>query len=194
MTKQDRQKLSILIVLLGVLGVTVVFAYRMNEPQTTAAVQVPETKSASTPAAPAADSARIRLDLLEKSDAEAGTAKRNLFQYQQAPPPPPPAPPRGGPPPATFTSAGPPPAVTIPVARPPGPPPPPPITLKYTGFATTTTANGGYTAFIGDDARHYNVTVGEVLMGRFRIAAISDKSVEIEDLEYNRRQTLPLLK
>ena len=53
MTKQDRQKFSILIVLLGVLGVTVVFAYRMNEPQTTAAVQVPETKSPANPAAPA---------------------------------------------------------------------------------------------------------------------------------------------
>jgi len=37
------------------------------------------------------------------------------------------------------------------------------------------------------------VTVGEILMGRFRIASISDKSVEVEDLEYNRRQTLPLL-
>jgi len=190
MTKQDRQKFSILIVLLGVLGVTVVFAYRMNQPQTTAAVQVSETKSPANPAAPT-DAARIRLDLLQKSDVDDGISKRNLFQYQQAPPPPPPAPPRGGPPPATLNTA-PPPAVTIPVARPPGPPPPPPITLKYTGFATTT-ANGGYTAFIGDDSRHYNVTVGEVLMGRFRIAAISDKSVEIEDLEYNRRQTLPLL-
>jgi len=31
-------------------------------------------------------------------------------------------------------------------------------------------------------------------MGRFRIATITDKAVEIEDLEYNRRQTLPLMK
>src|SRR5262249_61607560 len=129
MPKQDRQNLSILIVLLGVLGVTVVFAYRMNEPQTTAAVQVPETKSASTPAAPAADSARIRLDLLEKSDAEAGTAKRNLFQYQQAPPPPPPAPPGGGPPPGSVRRGGAPPGGSIPSGRAPGPPPPTPSTL-----------------------------------------------------------------
>ena len=53
---------------------------------------------------------------------------------------------------------------------------------------------GGLTAFLADDARHYNVTAGEVLMGRYRIASISDKSVEVEDLEYNRRQTLLLLK
>jgi len=192
MTKQDRQKLSILIVLLGVLGVTMVFVYRMNQPQTTAAVQVAETKTAANPPKPT-DAARIRLDLIEKSDDPGeGIAKRNLFQYQQAPPTPP-VTPRGGLPGNPGTVAPPPPPITIPVARPPGPPPPPPITLKYTGFATTT-ANRGYTAFIGDDSRHYNVTVGEVLMGRFRIAAITEKSVEVEDLEYNRRQTLPLLK
>src|SRR5262245_36629466 len=129
MTKPDRQKLSILMVLLGVLGVTGVFVYRMNEPQTTAAVQVSETKSPTNPAAAPADAARIRLDLLEKSDADAGIAKRNLFQYQQAPPPLPPAPPRGGPAATLNSAAAPPPAVTLPVARPAGPPPPPPITL-----------------------------------------------------------------
>jgi hypothetical protein len=192
MTKQDRQKFSILIVLLGVLGVTMLFVYRMNQPQTTAAVQVAETKTAANPPT-STNAARIRLDLIEKTDdPDEGIGKRNLFQYQQAPPPPPVSPRAGSP--GNVGTAPPPPPVTVPVVvRPPGPPPPPPITLKYTGFATTT-ANPGYTAFIGDDSRHYNVTVGEVLMGRFRIAAITEKSVEIEDLEYNRRQTLPLLK
>jgi hypothetical protein len=192
MTKQDRQKLSILIVLLGVLGVTMGLAYRMNQPQTPVAVHAAEAK---TPAAnpPAQnDAARIRLDLIEKSEEpDEGVAKRNLFQYQQAPPPQV-FPGRGASPPTLSPS--PQPAVTIPIARPSGPPPPPPITLKYTGFANTTTPTSGLTAFIGDDSRHYNVTVGEILMGRFRIANITDKAVEIEDLEYNRRQTLPLLK
>jgi len=64
--------------------------------------------------------------------------------------------------------------------------------LKYQGFAAS--SGQGMTAFVSDDSRHYNVTVGEVLMGRYRIVSISDKSIEIEDLEYNRRQTLPLLK
>jgi hypothetical protein len=49
-------------------------------------------------------------------------------------------------------------------------------------------------AFVADDSRHYNVTAGEVLLGRYRILSITDKSIEVEDMEYNRRQTLPLLK
>jgi hypothetical protein len=77
---------------------------------------------------------------------------------------------------------------------PPPPAPPPPIPLKYQGFAAENGAGGGFTAFLADDSRHYNVNVGEVLMGRYRILAISDKGVDVEDLQYNRRQTLPLLK
>ena len=70
------------------------------------------------------------------------------------------------------------------------PPPPPPINLKYQGFAQSP----DLTAFLADDTRHYNVTVGEILMGRYRIISITDKTVEIEDLQFNRRQMLPLLK
>ncbi len=62
------------------------------------------------------------------------------------------------------------------------------------GFAAVNTPDRGLTAFLDDGSRHYNVTTGEVLMGRYRITRISDASVEVEDLEYNRRQTLPLLK
>jgi hypothetical protein len=55
--------------------------------------------------------------------------------------------------------------------------------------------NSSLTAFLADDfARHYNVTVGEVLMGKYRVSQITDATVEIEDLEASRRQTLPLLK
>ena len=50
------------------------------------------------------------------------------------------------------------------------------------------------TAFITDDSsQHYNVTVGEILMGRYRIAQISEKSIEIEDLQNDRRQTFSLV-
>jgi len=38
------------------------------------------------------------------------------------------------------------------------------------------------------------VTVGEILMGKYRIAGITDKTVDVEDIENNRRQVLPLLK
>ena len=82
------------------------------------------------------------------------------------------------------------------ITTPPPPPAPPPVPLKYQGFATiqSPNPNPGFTAFLADDTRHYNVTVGEVLMGRFRVLNITDKSVDIEDLAYNRRQTLPLVK
>ena len=51
------------------------------------------------------------------------------------------------------------------------------------------------TAFLTDDAsRHYNVSAGEILMGRYRITQLSPTFVEVEDIETNRRQTLPLLK
>jgi len=66
MSKQDRQKFNILIVLLVVLGMTVLLGYRMNQPPTTAAVQVPETKTSTNPPAPT--DARIRLDLIEKAE------------------------------------------------------------------------------------------------------------------------------
>jgi hypothetical protein len=74
------------------------------------------------------------------------------------------------------------------------PPQLPPIALKYQGFAVTATPDRTLTAFLADDSRHYNVTAGEVLMGRYRIVSITDKSVEVEDMQYNRRQVLPLLK
>src|SRR5262245_7107403 len=189
MTKQDRQKLSILGVLIGVLALTVVLGYRMNQPTTTAAVQPAEQKSQVNP--PAASDARIRLDLVESAGAEGSIGKRNLFQYQEAPPPAVSGSARGAAP--TIVRNTPPPTPNPIQLRPPGPPQPPPIALKYQGFAATLAPNRGFTAFLSDDSRHYNVTVGEILMGRFRIASITDKSVEVEDLEYNRRQILPLL-
>jgi len=195
MTKQDRQKASVLVVLLAVFGLTVVLGYRMNQPDTTAAVQLSEQpKTSANP--PAANDAQIRLDLLDRPErAEGEVGKKDVFKYHEAPPPPPPVkpvpsqpapPPRG---PGSIASATGPTPTT-----PPGPPPPPPIPLKYQGYATVSSPGNGFTAFVSDESRHYNVAVGEVLMGRYRILAISAKSVEVEDLEYKRRQTLALQK
>src|SRR6266704_6623115 len=88
MSKQDRQKLSVLIILLGVLVLTLILGYGMNRPVVTAAVQVPETKPSANPPTPT--DARIRLDLIEKpenSSEEIG--RNNVFQYRQTPAPPP---------------------------------------------------------------------------------------------------------
>ncbi len=200
MSKQDRQKFSILMVLLIVLGMTAVLGYRMNQPPTTAAVQVPETKTSANPPAPT--DARIRLDLIEKAEgSQEEIGRKNVFQYQKPPASRPPVPGSGG---SASTTPGPqqpaPPLFGLPPttsgssasAAPPGPPP---IPLKYQGYAAESAPGGQMTAFLTDDAsRHYNVTPSEILMGRYRINQISTASVEVEDLETNRRQTLPLLK
>ena len=203
MNKQDRQKLRILIVLLVVLGMTAVLGYRMNRPSTTAAVQVPETKTSANP--PAATDARIRLDLIEKADgSKEEIGRKNVFQYQRPPAPPRPSGP-GASGPGGSASMTPVPSPSVPsgglppsggrpttVVAPPGPPP---IPLKYQGYAVENSPGGQTTAFLTDDtSRHYNVTRGDILMGRYRINQISLASVEVEDLENNRRQTLPLLK
>jgi hypothetical protein len=190
MSKKDRQKLSILVILLAVLGLTVVLAYRMNQPTTTAAVQLPQAKPSTN--APAPSDGQIRLDLLAGSgSAQEEIGKRNLFQYQQLPPPPPPVQ-RGALPNSSrpFETSVPS-SVTPPIQS--RPPAPPPIPLKYQGFALTSVPNR-LIAFVADDTRHYNVTAGEILMGRYRIVNITEKSVEVEDLDFNRRQTLPLVK
>lgn len=195
MSKQDRQKLSILVVLLVVLGLILVMSYWMSQPATTAAVQPPDTKTPAHSAAPS--DARIRMDLLDKSAGNADAGKKNVFEYRQAPPPPPVQ--RGlssvsgasgslqpgslGVPPGGIRQQ-----ISI------SPPGPPPIPLKYQGYLTLDTPPGGFTAVIADDTRHYNVTVGEVLMGRYRILSITDKIVDVEDLAYNRRQSLPIAK
>jgi hypothetical protein len=200
MSKQDRQKLSILVILLVVLALTVVLGYRMSGPAVTAAVQVPETKTSANPPAPT--DARIRLDLIETPEAsKEEVGRKNVFQYGQtrqtttagssAP--------RGGgstaaTPGTPSTPVTPPPAITPPPG-PVAPPPPPPVPLKYHGYAIENSSRRQMTAFLVDDtSHHYNVNVGEILMGRYRVAQISTGAVEIEDIQNNRRQTLPLLK
>jgi hypothetical protein len=193
MSKQERQKLSILVVLLVVLGLTVVLGYRMNQPDTTNAVQAPAPpKVSEKPPAPA--DAKLRLDLVEKQSGEESAGRKDVFQYHQTPPA------------ASVSQHGP--IPPQPTSRPPdiglpqtqirpvqaAPPGPPPIPLKYQGYAASTAPGGSFTAFLADDSRHYNVTVGEVLMGRYRILGISDKTVDVEDLEYQRRQSLPIVK
>ncbi len=186
MTTQDRQRLRIFLVLIVVLGLTLVLGYRMNRPPTTAAVQSPETKPAAK--APTASDARIRLDIVEDPETAGEIGQKNLFQYRERRPAPVPQ----TLPPGSQASA-PPPVITPPVPIvPAGPPPPPPIPLKFTGFAIV---NSSLTAFLADDSsRHFNVTAGEVLMGRYRITQITDRAVEVEDLQYNRRQMLALQK
>src|SRR5262249_30227289 len=135
-------------------------------------------------------------DLVDKSAGSQNIGRNNVFQYRQASAPPGSSKNRSGtsepPETAPTASTSTPPVLSRP--QPPAPPPLPPIPFKYQGFAIIA-ANNTLTAFLSDDSsRHYNVTAGEILMGRYRIVQVSDKSVEVEDVENSRRQTLPLVK
>ena len=195
MTKQDRQKISILGVLLAVLASVVVMVLRLNDSPatTTRTVQAPETSKISVN--PPGD-ASLRKDLLDKPDTGQEIGKRNIFEYRQAPPPPP-APPRGSRPGRPFQGNLSDAIDSVSGNFPPQnvqPPLPPQIPLKYVGYLALDTPGGGSVAVLSDDSRHYSVTAGEVLMGRYRVLTISDKIVDVEDLQFKRRQSLPIVK
>ena len=178
-------------VLGGVLAVTLWFGYGVS--RTPAPTPVPAaTQEVQSMAAPQAG-ARIRLDLVENLHAEDEIGRNNVFQYRIR---------RAAPANASESSgsggaATPPPVEAAPVPPapqgPPPPPPPPPIPFKYRGFANVEKPSS-LIAFLADDANHYNVTIGEILMGRYRVSRITLTDVEMEDLQLNRRQTLPLIR
>src|SRR5215475_15405016 len=78
----------------------------------------------------------------------------------------------------------------VPNPGPPPLPPPPPINLKFYGFAsrpgepTRIFLSEGEDIFIGGE--------GEIINRRYKILHIGKTSVEIEDTQYNNRQTIPL--
>ena len=196
MSIRENKQLTFLIALLVILGLTLFLAPRVNRPPTASVVQATQaTTESPQPAMPPAvvNDARIRLDLIGKSMENRDAGRENLFQYRLAPPPPPTLRPGGqrdpfSVPPEQTANVAPP----VPTGPPP-PRPPPPITLKYQGFARND-SGGQITAFLIDDAGHYNVKAGEVLMGRYRIIGVTDASVDVEDLQNHRRQSLPLLR
>jgi hypothetical protein len=100
--------------------------------------------------------------------------------------------------PKPITSARPQPVVAT--GPPPPPPPPPtcppqcpPIDLKFTGTLETPPGSGNRRAFVlhGEDV--WVASAGDIVMRRYRIVSISAKSIEVEDMPNNNKQTLPLL-
>lgn len=73
---------------------------------------------------------------------------------------------------------------------PPPPPPPPPINLKFFGFANK--PGEPRKAFLsqGDDV--FIAVEGDIVDRRYKIIHIGPTSVEVEDVLYNNRQSIPL--
>lgn len=80
------------------------------------------------------------------------------------------------------------------VAPPPvrtGPPPPPPIDLTF--FGTETDAAGVRQAILLHDDAVYTAKAGEIVLRRYRILTVDARSIQVEDLVTNNKQTLPMV-
>ena len=73
----------------------------------------------------------------------------------------------------------------------PPPPPPPPIDLKY--FGVETAANGTRQACLLHEDNVYLASAGDVVLRRYRVISVDPKSIQVEDMQNNNKQTLPLL-
>jgi hypothetical protein len=74
---------------------------------------------------------------------------------------------------------------------PPGPPPPPPIDLTF--FGVTTSANGTRQACLLHQDNVYLANAGDIVLRRYKVIAVDAKSIQVEDMQNNNKQTLPLL-
>ena len=74
---------------------------------------------------------------------------------------------------------------------PPPPPPPPPIDLKF--FGTENSANGARQAFLLHDNSVFLASAGDVVLRRYRVISIEEKSIRVEDMQFQNTQTLPLM-
>lgn len=112
---------------------------------------------------------------------------RNIFSTNSAPPVTIPTPI------ATARVKPPPPPIPCPPNCPPPPPkpPPPPIELKYFGIQTS--ASGAKQAFLLHDDTVYTASAGDIVLRRYRVISIDAKSIQVEDMQNNNKQTLPLL-
>lgn len=81
-------------------------------------------------------------------------------------------------------------ALQKPPEQPQGPPPPPPINLKFYGFASKPGQPKQVFLSQGEDV--FIAAEGDIVNRRYKVLRIGATSVEVEDLQYNNRQTLPL--
>ena len=189
---EDRKKVYVVIGLLVVAALLFFRIFNSGGSSTVSAASVsnpPLTAENNTPASPGRSRASqppLNLDpTLRTSTLKAVESQeykgsgRNIFEYAQAPIPRPITPVRPQEPKCPPDCPPPPP-----------PPPPPPINLKFYGFAsrpgepTRIFLSEGEDIFIGGE--------GEIINRRYKILHIGKTSVEIEDTQYNNRQTIPL--
>jgi len=70
------------------------------------------------------------------------------------------------------------------------PPQCPPIDLKFFG---TVSSNGKQQAFLLHDDNVYLASAGDVVLRRYRVISIEARAIQVEDMQNNNKQMLPLL-
>jgi hypothetical protein len=183
MIAEKKKQLQTLLALVAVLVAVGAYTYWTNRTPSTGATASPAVKGVRAAALPNAGNAQIRLDLIDKTD-QSAVGRRNVFQYYVPPPPPPkPAPP--------VQAYVPPPTTTV-VNRTP-PPPAQPFsalsTFSYDAIFIPPKPGKQMASVLEGSTNRYNVTEGEYILGRYRINWIKETSMEIEDVDQNRRQT-----
>jgi hypothetical protein len=182
MTAEKKKQLQTLLALGVLLAGAATYAYlSLRQPAVKAAT--PAEKVARVASLPSASDAQIRLDLIRDSAEKDVVGRRNVFQYYVPPPPPKPPPVIQ---PAVVTRVQ-----TNTTPAPPSPPPAPPSALDSFKFDAVgiVAKPGQLMASITDGPNRYKVTEGEYILGRYRINKLTENSVEIEDLDQNRRRT-----
>jgi hypothetical protein len=188
MDPNDRQRFKILFILLVVLAATVWVGseiYPGRSPATASVIDAVTVESGRVDALATEGMAADRLNEVSVLDDGPG---RNPFQYGSEPAP------QASPsdvPLASTPEPGDPIQAPV-VVAPPSTPPPPPIPFRYNGYAFVD-LNSEITALLFDSERSFVVSAQDVVMGRYRINTITEEFVEVEDLEFGRRQRLPLI-
>jgi hypothetical protein len=184
MIPEKKKQLQTLLALVGVLAVVGAYTYWTNRTPSTGVATSPAAQAARVAALPSAGNAQIRLDLLGDKLDKSAVGRRNVFQYYV--PPPPPKPP--APPPQVYQ-----PPVVRPPVQPTVTPPAQPFsalsTFKYDAILIPAKPGKQMASILEGTTNRYNVTEGEYILGRYRVNWIKENSLEIEDVDQNRRQT-----
>jgi hypothetical protein len=147
------------------------------------AIAGPEAKMVGTTSAALDPTLHMEAMLVSEAVEYSGSG-RNIFSQNSAPP-------------VVIPSAVAPARPKVPVVTtyvPPvqtGPPPPPPIDLKF--FGVETQANGTRVALLLHGDSVLTAAAGDVVARRYKVIAVDAKTIQVEDMQNNNRQTLPLL-
>lgn len=173
---KGQRKLILLLVLVAILvGVNVYRPSSTSTPETPLArARGGAARTARGGAATAIPDAELQVEqLAAPSSVRAADVRRNIFEYGARP--------------VAPTSK-----VARAVEQPPGPPPPPPKPpLRFYGFAEGS-RSGARRVLLTDGEGIFVAAEGETVAGRYRVLAVRDTSVEVEETASQRRWVVPL--